>query len=118
MLQYQRRENDDPAFGYVPTQPDYNPPQGDIPVALRVQRNGDEYRAWFKPDATGDWIEVGTVTNPLQPPLEVGIYAGIAQADGGELTVWFDYFREASNPVTAVDPRHKVAVTWGTLKAE
>lgn len=119
VLQYQRRENDDGALGYVGTQPDYNPSQDNpIPIELRIKRTGDDYESWFKPDATGDWVSVGKVTNDLQPPLEVGIYVGIADAESADasMTVSFDYFREASNPVTAVDPRDRLAVTWGDLK--
>jgi len=116
VLQYQRRENDDAAFGYVGTQADYMPDQGDIPISFRVQRNGNEYTSWFKPGGEGDWVEVGTVTSELQDPLEVGIYAGNADAEGGEITVWFDDFIEAANPVTAVDAKHRVAVTWSALK--
>ena len=118
VLQYQRRQNDAADLGYVGTQPDYNPDQGVIPVELRVQRNGDEYESWFKPNAEGDWVSVGKVTNELAEPLEVGLYVGICEgaSDAGRMTVMFDYFREASSPVTPVDPRGRLAVTWGELK--
>ena len=120
VLQYQRRQNDDAALGYVGTQPDYNPAQGVIPVELRVKRDGDEYESWFKPNAEGDWVSVGTVTNELADPLEVGIYVGICEgaSDAGRMTVTFDYFREASSPATPVDPRDRLAVTWGELKRQ
>ncbi len=117
VLQYQRRQND--AAPYVGTQPDYNPEQGVIPIELRIQRDGDEYESWFKPDAQGDWVSVSKVTNALQEPLEVGIYVGICEGEGaGKMTVTFDYFREASSPATPVDPRDRLAVTWGTLKRQ
>ena len=118
VLQYQRRENDAADLGYVGTQADYNPDQGVIPLELRVQRNGDEYESWFKPNAEGDWVSVGKVTNELAEPLEVGLYVGICEgaSDAGRMTVMFDYFREASSPVTPVDPRGRLAVTWGELK--
>ncbi len=119
VLQYQRRQNDDAALGYVGTQPDYQPDQGVIPVELRVKRDGDEYQSWFKPNAEGDWVSVGTVTNELQEPLEVGIYVGICEGEGeGKMTVSFDYFREASSQVTPVDPRNRLAVTWAGLKGQ
>ena len=115
VLQYQRRQND--ADPYVGTQPDYNPEQGVIPIELRIKREGDEYESWFKPDAQGDWVSVSKVTNELQEPLEVGIYVGICEGEGpGKMTVTFDYFREASSPATPVDPRDRLAVTWGALK--
>ncbi len=116
VLQYQRRQNDAAALGYVGTQPDYNPAQGVIPIEMRLKRDGDVYESWFKPNAEGDWVHVGKVTNELQEPLEVGIYAGIADAGGdGKMTVTFDYFREASAPAP-VDPQDRLTVTWGELK--
>ena len=118
VLQYQRRENDAADLGYVGTQADYNPDQGVIPLELRVKRDGDEYESWFKPNAEGDWVSVGKVTNELAEPLEVGLYVGICEGatEAGRMTVMFDYFREASSPVTPVDPRGRLAVTWGELK--
>lgn len=117
VLQYQRRQND--AEPYVGTQPDYNPEQGVIPIELRVKRDGDEYESWFKPNGEGDWVSVSKVTNALQEPLEVGIYVGICEGQGaGKMTVTFDYFREASSPATLVDPRDRLAVTWGELKSQ
>ena len=115
VLQYQRRQNDDAP--YVGTQADYNPEQGVIPIELRIKREGDEYESWFKPNAEGDWVSVSKVTNALQEPLEVGVYVGICEGEGpGRMTVTFDYFREASSPATPVDPRDRLAVTWGELK--
>lgn len=115
VLQYQRRQNDTPP--YVGTQADYNPEQGVIPIELRIKREGDEYESWFKPNAEGDWVSVSKVTNALQEPLEVGVYVGICEGEGpGRMTVTFDYFREASSPATPVDPRDRLAVTWGELK--
>ncbi len=120
VLQYQRRQNDSAELGYVGTQPDYNPAQGVIPLELRLTRDGDEYTSWFKPNAEGDWVSVGQVTNELAEPLEVGIYVGICEgaSEAGRMTVTFDYFREASSPATAVDPRNRLAVTWGELKGQ
>ena len=116
VLQYQRRENDAANLGYVGTQPEYNPAQGVIPLEMRLRREGNNYESWFKPNAEGDWISVGKVTNELQEPLEVGIYAGIADGGGaGKMTVTFDYFREASAPAP-VDPQDRLTVTWGELK--
>ena len=98
---------------------DYNPDQGVIPIELRVKRDGNEYESWFKPNAEGDWVSVSTVTNELEEPLEVGIYVGICEGQGaGKMTVSFDYFREASSVVTPVDPRDRLAVTWGELKGQ
>ena len=120
VLQYQRRQNDDAGLGYVGTQDGYNPAQGVIPIELRVKRDGNEYESWFKPNAEGDWVSVSKVTNELEEPLEVGLYVGICEGESadGRMTVTFDYFREASSPVTPVDPRGRLAVTWGELKGQ
>ncbi len=115
VLQYQRRENDN-APGYVGTQPDYKPAQGVIPIEMRIKREGNVYESWFKPNAEGDWVAVGKVTSELQEPLEVGVYAGVADGTApARLTASFDYFREASAPAP-VDPQDRLTVTWGELK--
>ena len=89
VLQYQHRER-----GIVPDAPNYNPRQGIIPVAMRLKRDGDDYEAWFKPNAQGEWVSVGKTTLALQEPLQVGVYAGICQGQApGKLNVKFDYFR-------------------------
>ena len=88
-LQFQHR-----ARGIAPDYPGYNPPQGNIRIAMRLERNGDEYEAWFKPDGEGEWLSVGKTTAHLQGPLEVGLFVGISQPEApGGLTVSFDYFR-------------------------
>ena len=89
ILQYQHRERE-----IVARQPGYNRPQGSIPVAMRLERDGNDYEAWFKPDAQGEWVSVGKTTLALQEPLQVGVYAGICQGQApGKLNVKFDYFR-------------------------
>ncbi len=91
-LQYQHRLR--PVVGAAPN---YNPPQGNIPIKMRLSRNGDEYEAWYKPNAEGEWISLGSTTVVLQGPLEVGLYLGICQYEApGRLTVSFDYFRVTS----------------------
>ena len=118
VLQYQRRENDAGDLGYVGVTPDYLPPAGEIAISLRVKRDGDTYESWFKPEGKGDWVSVGKVKSALKDPIKVGIYAGIAETDKGELTVAFDNFIEASSPVTAVDPKNRLTTTWGMLKTK
>ena len=117
IIQYQRRENHDGGLGYLGEAPGYKPPAGEIPIAMRMTRTGDEYRAWYKNEGEGDWIAVGgTVNSALANPVRIGVYAGIADAAGGNLTVWFDDFTEASSPATSVDPNGKAAAVWGALK--
>ena len=118
VLQYQRRENDAPALGYVGTVKDYLPEAGQIPISLRLKRDGDTYETWFKPDGKGDWLSVGKVKNVLKDPVKVGIYAGIAETDKGTLKVTFDNFLEASSSVTAVDSKNRLTTTWGDLKTQ
>ncbi len=69
------------------------PPKGDIPMAMRMQRDGDNYNAWYKSEGEGEWIHVGETTIALQEPLQVGLYVGICQpVYEGHLTVSFDNF--------------------------
>ena len=117
IIQYQRRENHDGGLGYLGEAPGYKPPAGEIPIAMRMTRTGNEYRSWYKNEGEGDWIPVGgTVDSALANPVRIGLYAGIADAAGGNLTVWYDDFIEASSPVASVDPNGKAAAVWGELK--
>ena len=115
IIQYQRRENHDGGLGYVGQVPNYLKPAGEMPIALRLARAENEYTAWYKDNGEGDWIQVGTVVNELQNPVQIGIYAGIADAAGGALTVWFDDFTEADTPFN-VNPKGKAAAAWARLK--
>ena len=91
-LQFQHRARE-----IVFKHPGYNPNQGSIPVEMRLKRDGDNYEAWFKPNAEGEWVSVGETTIALQEPLQVGLYVGICQPEApGHLTVSFDYFRVTS----------------------
>ena len=124
VLQYQRRENDSEAAGYVGTygegNPDklYQPKAGQIPISMRLKRAGDTYETWFKPDGKGDWVSVGKAKSVLKDPVKVGIYAGIAEDAIGTLEVKFDNFLEASSSVTAVDSKNRLTTTWGDLKTQ
>ena len=93
VIQFQHREL------HLHNVPGYNPPGGNIPTALRLDRDGDTYTAWYKPDAQGEWIYAGETTFALQGPLEVGIFTGICQdeTEGGFLTVTFDNFRATTD---------------------
>ncbi|RKU30510.1 hypothetical protein C6499_06165 [Candidatus Poribacteria bacterium] len=72
----------------------YNPPAGNIPIAMRLDRDGDNYVARYKPDAEGEWIHIGETTIGLRGPIQVGLFVGICQIEApGGLTVSFDYFR-------------------------
>ena len=125
VLQYQRRENDSEADGYVgiwgenDADKTYQPDAGQISISLRLKRDGDIYESWFKPEGKGDWVWVGKVTSALKDPVKVGIYAGIAESGGdATLTNTFHNFIEASSAVTAVDPKNRLTTTWGHLKEQ
>ena len=92
-LEFQHRERHIlGAFGYIR-------PGGKIPIALRLDRDGDNYTAWYKPDAQGEWVFAGETTVALEGPVEVGIFSGICQdeTEGGFLTVTVDYFRATTD---------------------
>ena len=92
-LQFQHRGRE-----IVQFVPGYNPPAGNVPVVLRIDRDGDNYKAWYKPDVQGEWVHIGDTTVALQGPVEVGIYTGICQPDAaGHLTVSFDNFIVSSD---------------------
>ena len=87
-LQFQHRGRE-----IVQFVPGYNPPAGNVPVALRLDRDGDDYKAWYKPDAQGEWVHIGDTTISLHGPVEVGIYTGICQPEAeGHLSVSFENF--------------------------
>ena len=95
-----------------------NPPKGDIPIALRLQRNGDNYTAWYKPETEGEWVHIGSTTITLQEPIQVGVYVGI-QATTGHLTVSFDYFEVSSDPITPVEtPSEDATVRFSSPAVE
>ncbi len=92
-LEFQHRERHlQHAFGY-------NPAGGNIPIALRLDRDGDNYKAWYKPDAQGEWVFTGETTVALEGTVEVGIFSGICQdeTEDGFLTVTVDYFRATTD---------------------
>ncbi len=88
---------------------------GDIQLSLRLKKEGDTYTAWYKAAGDEDWLEIGQGTFALTPPLQLGIYAGVA-AGSGKLEVEYEYFEDHVNP-TDVEPEGKVATTWGMVKS-
>ncbi|MDE0088942.1 MAG: dockerin type I domain-containing protein [Candidatus Poribacteria bacterium] len=110
VLQFQQRERHFlDAFGY-------NPAGGNIPIALRLDRDGDTYTAWYKPEAQGEWVFTGETTVALQGPLEVGIFTGICQDEApGSLTVTFNNFRvttDATELARRVQVGPKIEGPW------
>ena len=82
---------------------------------LRLKKNGDQYSAWYKTEADGDWLVIHENANfALTPPLWLGIYAGVADPTGN-LEVEYEYFRDNMNPFP-VEPGGKATTTWGAVK--
>ena len=97
VLQFQNRASE-----IVARVPDYNATPGKVPITMRLEKDGDTYTAWYKPDAEGAWIEIGQTTIALPAPWQVGVYTGLCEeysgagVPTGPLTVSFDYFRSTT----------------------
>lgn len=89
---------------------------GDIEMSLRLKKEGDTYTAWYKADGDDDWMDIGQGNFVLKPPLQLGIYAGVA-AGAGTLEVEYEYFRDNMNPFP-VEPGGKATTTWGEVKTK
>ena len=87
---------------------------GDIQMSLRLKKEGDTYTAWYKAVDDTDWVNIGQDSFALTPPLQLGIYAGVADP-AGNLEVEYEYFRDNMNPFP-VEPGGKVTTTWGAVK--
>lgn len=87
---------------------------GNIQMSLRLKKEGDTYTAWYKAEGDKDWMDIGQGTFALTPPLQLGIYAGVATA-AGTLEVEYEYFRDNMNPFP-VEPGGKATTTWGAVK--
>lgn len=88
---------------------------GDIQLSFRLKKDGNTYTAWYKAEGDEDWLEIGEGNFDLTPPLQLGIYSGVA-AGSGSLEVGYEYFEDHVNP-TDVEPEGKVATTWGLVKS-
>jgi len=88
---------------------------GDVELSFRLKKEGNTYTAWYKAEGDEDWMDIGEGTFDLTPPLQLGIYAGVA-AGSGSLKVEYAYFEDHLNP-TDVEPEGKVATTWGIVKS-
>ena len=89
---------------------------GDIELSLRLKKEGDTYTAWYKAEGDKDWVDIGQADFKLTPPLQLGVYAGVAAA-AGNLEVEYEYFQDNMNPFN-VEPGGKATTTWGALKTQ
>ena len=88
---------------------------GDIQLSFRLKKEGNTYTAWYKAEGDEDWLDIGQGTFNLTPPLQLGIYSGVA-AGSGKLEVEYEYFEDHVNP-TDVEPEGKISTTWGMVKS-
>ena len=70
---------------------------GDIQMSLRLKKEGDTYTAWYKAMDDTDWVDIGQDSFALTPPLQLGIFAGVADP-AGNLEVEYEYFKDNMNP--------------------
>ena len=101
-IQYQTRGQ-----GLV-ADPAWRPEFGATELFLRLRKHGDTYTGWYKTRAADPWIEIGVANFPLTPPLQLGIYTGVA-AGAGTLTVDYDYFRSTVDTGVLASPVLHVA---------
>ncbi len=101
-IQYQTRGR-----GLV-ADPAWRPEFGATELFLRLRKHGDTYTGWYKTREADPWIEIGVANFPLTPPLQLGIYTGVA-AGTGTLTVDYDYFRSTVDTGVLASPVLQVA---------
>ena len=101
-IQYQTRGR-----GLV-ADPAWRPEFGATELFLRLRKDGNTYTGWYKTRAADPWIEIGVTNFALTPPLQLGIYAGVA-AGAGTLTVDYDYFRSTVDTGVLASPVLHVA---------
>lgn len=89
---------------------------GDIELSLRLKKDGDTYTAWYKATEDEDWVDIGQGNFTLNPPLQLGVYAGVADP-AGSLEVEYEYFNDNMNPFP-VEPGGKATTTWGDVKRQ
>ena len=106
-IQYQTRGR-----GLV-ADPAWRPEFGATELFLRLRKHGDTYTGWYKTREADPWIEIGVANFPLTPPLQLGIYAGVA-APTGTLTVDYDYFRSTVDTGVLASPVLHVAAMEAT----
>ncbi|RKU09794.1 hypothetical protein C6503_20655 [Candidatus Poribacteria bacterium] len=81
----------------------FTPTFGNTVLFLRLRKHGDTYTGWYKTREADRWIEIGVTNFPLTPPLQLGVYAGVA-AGAGALTVDYAYFRSTVDTGVLASP--------------
>jgi len=96
-IQYQAR-----GHGLV-NDPAWRPELGATELFFRLRKDGNTYTGWYKTDGGDPWIEIGAANVTLTPPLQLGIYAGIA-ANTGSMEVNYAYFRNTVDTAVQAAP--------------
>lgn len=112
-LQYQTKTNENSA-GLTGQAPGYTASDGETDLYMRLAKSGDEYTSYWKMKEGDDWTQVGPTTFTFTPPLELGVFAGVASASG-TLEAEYEYFRDNINPAS-VAPAGKLSSTWAKIK--
>ena len=86
----------------------FTPTFGNTELFFRLRKQGNAYTGWYKTNKAAPWIEIGTTQIALTPPLQVGLYAGVA-AGSGTLNVDYGYFRSTVAPGGLAAPRLQFA---------
>ncbi|MGQ9609775.1 MAG: hypothetical protein ACUVWN_10745 [bacterium] len=112
IIQWQHKQTE--VVGNVPNS---TQPAGTIEAYLRMAKDGNNYMGWWKKSKNDEWIAIKPdAPIDLTPPLEVGIFGGIC-AGSGEATIKYEYFKDLTDMVTAIDSQSKLPVTWGKMKS-
>jgi hypothetical protein len=112
-IQYQTKQNES-GNGLTGNAPGFVVTDGGTDIYIRLVKDGDSYTGYFKTDVDGDWTVLGPTTFTLTPPLQLSLYAGVADASG-EMTAGFEYFRDNINP-QPVEPLGRLTTSWGQIR--
>jgi hypothetical protein len=94
-LQFQTR-GDESAEGLTGRAPGFAASRGRTDLRMRLVGDGVLYTAFYRTSDTEPWRSVGPATVRLTPPLEVGVYAGVASS-AGRLVLDVRSFRVAAD---------------------
>ena len=75
-IQYQTKQRE--SGNGLTSNAGFTPTFGSTELFFRLRRQGDTYTGWYKTREADPWIEIGVTNFVLTPPLQLGIYAGVA----------------------------------------
>ena len=105
-IQYQTKQNENGSG--LTSNAGFTPTFGNTELFFRLRKQGNTYTGWYKTREVDSWIEIGVTNFALTPPLQLGIYAGVATGTG-TLTVDYDYFRSTVDTGVLASPVLHVA---------